>query len=172
MTRTAIALSSGLVLAVYPTARGFAWVIFESPQKPVAWSLVHARTGRGDHLVRRFARILDRYAPGTVVLEDFEKTSRRSARIRHLCQEMAHEAMIRGMETPVFDNDAVRMVFAKYGAMTRAAITRVIADMIEDFRHRMPRPQQTGNSEDVRQSLFDATALVLTYFVYCGDIDC
>ncbi len=48
MTRTTIALSSGLVLAAYPTARGFAWVLFENPQKPVPWSLVHARAGRGD----------------------------------------------------------------------------------------------------------------------------
>jgi hypothetical protein len=172
MTRTAIAQSSALVLAAYPTARGFAWVLFESPQQPVAWSLVHARAGRGDHLVRRFSRILDRYAPGTVVLEDYEdKNSRRSPRIRKLCEEMAHQAMIRDMETPVFDQEAVQMVFAKHGALTRASIAKVIADQIGDFRHRMPRPHQTGNSEDVRQSLFDAAALALTYFAYRGDIE-
>ena len=162
----------GLVLAVHPTTRGFGWVLFENPNTPVAWSIVHARAGRDHHLITRFERLLDRYEPAVLVLEAFENgASRRNARIQQLYRTMMHEATARAIDTPIFDRETVGMAFAKSGATTRGEIARVIAEHIEAFSHRLPPKRKLGNSDDARQSLFDAAALALTYFAYRGDLD-
>ncbi len=162
----------GLVLAVHPTARGFAWVLFEKPRVPVAWAMVHAAAGRNEHLVARFERLLEKYEPAVLVLEAFEGPgTQRSGRIQELCRRIVREAECRAIETPIFDRDAVQAVFAKAGVRTRAEIARVVAEHIGAFSHRLPPERKLGNSEDARQSLFDAAALALTYFAYRGDFE-
>jgi hypothetical protein len=174
MTPTATAPShyTGLVLAAHPTSRGFGWVLFENPQTPVAWSIVHARPGRDQHLASRFERLLDRYEPAVFVLEAFESsTSRRHPRIQQLCRTMLHEASVRAVDTKIFDREVIAAVFAETGATTRDAIARIIAARIEAFSYRLPPKRKLGDSEDARQSLFNAAALALTYFAYIGDLD-
>jgi KaiC/GvpD/RAD55 family RecA-like ATPase len=162
----------GLVLAVYPTTRGFAWVLFESATLPVAWSIVHASPGRNEHLVSRLKRLLDRYEPSRLVLESFEGPgTQRSVRIQQLCRSIVREADARGLVTTIFDRDEVEMAFSRFGARSRSEIARVIAQHIEAFNHRLPRKRKLGDSEDVRQSLFDAAALALTYFAYRGELE-
>ena len=161
-------LYSDLILAVYPTSRGFSWILFEGPHKPVAWHNVHARPGRERHLLLRFRRILDRYEPSVLVLQSFDEAgSRRGPRIRRFCEAMMREASARGMDTPVFSREAIRMAFAEYGAASRSAIARVIASRIDDISHRLPE-WKFGYSEDGRHSLFNAAALAFTYFVSRG----
>ena len=163
---------TGLVLAVHPTTRGFGWVLFENPNTPVAWSIVHARAGRDQHLLARFERILDRYEPAVLVLEAFENgTSRRNPRIQKLCHAMVFEANVRAVDTPIFDREAIQSAFAKSGAITRSEIAYAIAEHLDAFGYRLPPKRKTGHSEDARQSLFDAAALGLTYFMYRGDLD-
>jgi hypothetical protein len=162
----------GFVFAVHPTARGFAWVLFENPKKPVAWAIVHARAGRNRHLASRFEALIDKYEPAVVVLEAFEgKGAARSERIQELCRMMVHEAEARAIDIPIFDREDVRTALAKYGVGTRDETARVLAEALHDFSHRKPRKRKLGDSEDVRQSLFDAAALALTYFAYRGELD-
>lgn len=154
-----------LVLAIRPSSRGFGWVLFESPTKPVAWSAVHARAGREQHLLARFRRLLDQYGPSVLVLPDCnENEGHHTKRIQTLCAALQREATARGMATPVFTREAVRMAFAQFGAETRSDIARTIAARIDDFSHRLPA-WKIGYSEDGRHSLFDAAALAITYFV-------
>jgi len=162
----------GFVFAAHPTTRGFAWVLFESPRKPVAWAIVHARAGRNQYLASRFEALIDKYEPTVVVLEAFEdRDSRRKERIRALCRMMVREVEERAIDLSIFDRDAIRMAFDRFGANTRSEIARVIADHFDGLSHRIPRERKLGDSEDVRQSLFNAAALALTYFVSRGEID-
>jgi Holliday junction resolvasome RuvABC endonuclease subunit len=173
MTETKLpARLTGLVFAVQPTTRGFAWVLFESATLPVAWSMVHASTGRNTHLVSRLARLLDRYEPAAFVIEAFEgRGTQRSPRIQQLCQSMVHEAESRGITKTIFEYDEVEMAFSRFGATSRSDVARVIAEHIEAFAHRLPRMRKLGHSEDARRSLFDAAALALTYFAYRGELE-
>jgi len=162
----------GFVFAAHPTTRGFAWVLFQSPRQPVAWAIVHARAGRNKHLVARFEGLIDKYEPAVVVLEAFEgRETKRIERIQALCRTMVREAEERAIDVSIFDRDAIRMAFAKFGASSRSEIARVIADHLDGFSHRMPRERKIGDSEDVRHSLFNAAALALTYFVSRGELE-
>lgn len=163
---------TGLVLAIHPNSRGFGWVLFENAHTPVAWSLVHGGTKRKNRLFERFKYLLDRYEPRAFVLQEFENcVNGRSDKTAHLCHAMRDEAEGRGIETPIFDREAIQLAFSKFGASSRSEITQVIATHIDAFNHRLPRRRKLGDSEDTRQSLFDAAALAITYFTYRGDVD-
>ncbi|MBV9990047.1 MAG: hypothetical protein JOZ72_02035 [Alphaproteobacteria bacterium] len=162
--------SEGLVLAIHPTSRGFGWALFENPMLPVDWGLATVKAERSVRSLARFVRLLDRYEPEVVVFEEFEeRPARRYERIRELCEDMIQLANARGMRTPVYSRETVRSCFAHTGSKTRHGIALSIADQIEIFRHRLPRERKRwGESEDVRQSLFDAVALALTHFAISG----
>jgi len=116
--------------------------------------------------------LIDKYEPAVVVLEAFEgRETKRIERIQALCRTMVREAEERAIDVSIFDRDAIRMAFAKFGASSRSEIARVIADHLDGFSHRMPRERKIGDSEDVRHSLFNAAALALTYFVSRGELE-
>jgi hypothetical protein len=155
----------GLVLAVHPTSRGFGWVLFENPIAPVDWGLASIKAKRSVRSLARFEQLLSRYEPKVVVFEQFdEHPARRTNRIQELCRQMIALAGGRGIYTPIYSREIIRECFEKSGATTRHDIAVSIAEQIEVFRHRLPRERRRWDSEDVRQSLFDAVALALTYF--------
>jgi len=162
-------LQLGLVLAIHPTAKGFGWVLFESPMAPVDWGIASAKKNRNARLVARFERLLKRYEPAVLVLEEFEGRVGRTDRVQMLCRQFIHLAACRGMETPVYRRNAIRTVFATLGATTRFEIAQVIATLLDAFSHRLPRKRRPWESADPRQSLFDAAALALTYFAISGE---
>ena len=163
------AIQLGLVLAVHPTARGFGWALFESPMAPVDWGIASAKTGRNARLAARFERLLERYEPAVLVLEEFEGRAGRADRIQMLCRQFIHLAACKGMETPVYQRAVIRTVFASVGASTRFEIAQVIATTLDAFSHRLPRKRRPWESADPRQSLFDAAALAMTYFGLLSD---
>ena len=159
----------GLVLAIHPTSRGFGWVLFESPLVPVDWGLASVKAKRSIRALARFERLLDRYQPKVVVFEEFdEHPARRANRIQELCRRMVALASGRGLYTPIYSREAIRECFESSGARTRHDIALSIAEQIEVFRRRLPRERKRWDGEDVRQSLFDAVALALTYFAVDG----
>ena len=158
----------GLVLAVHPTARGFGWILFERPLSPVDWGIASAKKGRNSRLSARFERLLGRHEPAVLVLEEFD---RRAERIQMLCRQFVHLAAVRGMDTPIYRKNVIRTVFASIGATTRFEIAHVIAQHLDAFNHRMPKKRRPWESEDPRQSLFDAAALAITYFAVTGSPD-
>jgi hypothetical protein len=158
----------GLVLAVHPTARGFGWVLFESPLSVVDWGMASAKQGRNARLAARFERLIGRYDPAILVLEAFEGHDGRADRIQRLCRLMLHLAASKGIEPIIYQRAVIRTVFANLGAKTRFEIAQVIAQHIDALSHRLPKKRKPWESEQPRQSLFDAAALAITYFAVRG----
>lgn len=154
----------GLVLAIHPTSRGFGWVLFESPLSAVDWGIASARRSRGIHLAARFERLLKRYEPAVLVLEEFEERQSNADWIRLLCRRMIHRAAGVDMDTLVFRRTIIRAVFANLGARTRYEIAQTIAQHVDAFSHRLPRKRKPWEGDDPRQSIFDAASLAITYF--------
>jgi hypothetical protein len=127
--------------------------------------MASVKAKRSERSLARFERLLDRYEPRVVVFEQFnDRPARRANRIRELCRRMIALAGSRGIYTPIYSREDIRACFESSGARTRRDIALSIAEQIEVFRGRLPRERRRWDSEDVRQSLFDAVALVLTYF--------
>ncbi|MGN6150345.1 MAG: hypothetical protein ACTHPD_17565 [Rhizomicrobium sp.] len=159
----------GLVLAVHPNPRGFGWVLFESPLSAVDWGIASNKKGKNARLSAKFERLLNRYEPAVLVLEEFEGRHGRSDRVKMLCRQFVHLAAGKGMETPIYRRSTIRTVFASVGATTRYEIAQIVLQHIDALSHRKPRHRKPWESGDPRQSLFDAAALAMTYFAVSGD---
>lgn len=155
---------AGLIMGFHPTARGFGWVVFEGPFRPIDWGLVSARGDKNALCLKRLDRLLERFAPEVLVLEAYDRdTTRRARRIALLCDAARARADERGVETVVYSRAAVRAAFAEVKAITRRQIAEAVARHLEMFRHRLPPPRKPWDSEDARDALFAAAAVVLTH---------
>ncbi len=154
-----------LVLGVYPTSRGFGWVVLEGPFAVVESGLHHALKAKNAGCVRALERIVARLKPSTLVLEAFDgHSSIRSARIRRLCLEFVNLAADRGLGLAVHSRDEVRATFAGVEARTRDEIAAAVARTLPALAYRLPKKRAPWESEDRRLSIFSAAAVVLTYY--------
>lgn len=160
-----------LVLALHPTSKGFGWVVFESPLVPIDWGIATAKVRRGTKVLRRLERIANRYEPDVMVLEEFDGgDSRRGPRIQKIARSIVSLGERRGLYVPIYGRDAVRECFAPFGATSRHEIAEVIASHIKALAMRLPKKRKPWESENPRQSIFDAAALALTYYTSRGEL--
>jgi Holliday junction resolvasome RuvABC endonuclease subunit len=157
-----------LVLGLYPTARGFAFALFEGPLSPLDWGNVDIKKRQDKNAVclERVDRLVERYHPDVVVLERCGvRGSRRSQRIHRLYRAIAAFAHTQGIEVEHFARSDIRARFAPLGAVTKHEIARAIAKNIPAFEHRLPPLRKPWMSEDLRMGLFDATSLVFAHYL-------
>ena len=165
-------LHQNLVLSIYPTSRGYAFVLFEGPLSPYDWGVKEIRKKqKNERTLESIQELIERHRPEYLVIEDHtEKGSRRSSRIRRLYRMLIHLAESEQVEVFRYSQNAVRTCFESVGARTKYEIAKAIALQIPAFTHRLPRLRKIWMSEDPRQSLFDAAALGMVFYKSKGHI--
>ena len=154
-----------LMLGLYPNTRGFAYALFEGAFAPVDWGVVEIR-GKDSHkrCLRRIAVLLNYHEPDILVLQDTSDTgTRRARRIRNLNEAIAVLAETQGVATAAYSREQVRMCFGSALA-TKQAIAEAIARRVPMLERLLPAPRKLWTSEHPRMGLFDAAALVMTFF--------
>jgi hypothetical protein len=154
------------VLAIYPSTRGLAFVLFESALSPVDWGLktVHG-SRKNDECLRFVDALLSRYEPGIVVLQDTGPSGTiRGRRITLLNASLAELIESAGVETIFFSRVEVMRAFASVGVINKRQLAEAVAKHIPAFQRYLPRVRKPWMSEDSRMHLFDAAALALTFF--------
>jgi hypothetical protein len=157
-----------LVMAFYPNALGFAYVIFEgSPYSPVDWGVCEVlwREDRGAFCVRRVSALIDRYRLDTVVLRC---AGDGGAAYAVLVEAVEALAASKGVGTVKVTRTDIRQAFAHLRSPTRYAIAETIAQRIPIFAPLFPPVRKIWNGENRRMGLFDAAALAMTYFGEAG----
>jgi hypothetical protein len=157
------------VLAVYPTAYGYAFAYFDKPVRLVDWALRRLyvpRDQRNADSMAEIAALLDRYQPDVVVLEDWTfPGTRRSVRIRRLYRSIAHAANTRAIDLGRYARSQVQEMYASVGACSRYEIAQATAREFPALAHRLPRrPRKRYESEASVLGLFQAAALALTCY--------
>jgi hypothetical protein len=153
-----------LILGFYPHARGFAYIVFESPVSPVDWGMsdvsVKEKAGR---CLRRLSLLLDQYQPDALLIR--KVSDRRAMRgIAKLLAAIEKEAGSRGILTVPISRKQIREAFAYLRSPTRYAIVEAIAKQIPMLAPYAPPTRKIWNGEDRRMALFDATALALAFY--------
>lgn len=154
------------MLAIYPSFYGFAFILFEGPQSPFDWG-TKAIVGRKKNadIVKAVAKLLERYQPECLVMEDFtDKKLGRVRRIKRLYRALSDMANSLQIDVRLYRRREIKRCFATVGATTKLEIAQAVARYIPAFRHRLPPVRQPWMSEDRRQSLFDAAALGITHY--------
>jgi hypothetical protein len=154
-----------LVLSLYLFQRGLAFVLFEGPESPFDWGVKEIKgKKKSTRTLTEIKRLIDRYRPEVLIIEDTGKNAPRTSRIRKLYRMLLHLAEAEYVDMHLCAKTEVQACFAEVGARTKYEIARAIATRIPAFSHRMPPLRRLWMDADPRQSLFDAAALGLTYF--------
>jgi hypothetical protein len=155
--------SAELVLALFPSTRGFGYAVFEGPQSLVDWGVKSACCHQKNLTsLQKIRELVAFYRPDVVVLEDYDGSgSRRAKRIRTLINLVAAHAAEEGMSTAFFSRASVRTCF---GLGTKREIAEAIARDLPELEPRLPPVRKIWMSEDRRMSIFDAVSLAMTFF--------
>ncbi len=155
----------GLVLAIYPNSRGFAFAAFESALSPFDWGVKEVR-GKAKNKQCKIAisALIERLDPVVVVLQDMSPNgTRRARRLRELNLGIAEIAAAQAIPIFNYSRTYVRQAFGGLSA-TKESIAKSIAAHIPAFERYLPPTRKAWMSEDARMGLFDATALVIAFF--------
>lgn len=154
-----------LVMAIFPSARGIAHVLFEGPYSPVDWGISDPRR---EHRKRRaighISRLLDHYTPDVLVLRGRVGFPLGRARLHKLLEAMEALAATKSVPIAQFSRSQIREAFQFLGSPTRYAIVETIAKNIPMFEPHVPPVRKIWKTEDRRMGLFDAIALALTFY--------
>ena len=155
-----------LVLAIYPNKSGFAFVLFEGSLSPVDWGVTAVRgRDRNDRCLQIIANMFARHEPDVLVLQDTSSTgTRRSRRVTNLNAAIFKLAELNHIPVRTYSRALVRLAFSYLGSASKHAIAETIAKHIPVFERYVPPPRMPWMTEDARMGLFDAAALVLTFF--------
>jgi hypothetical protein len=158
-----------LVLAVFPSTRGFGYAVFEGPDSLVDWGVKAVRSGQKNlECLRKVRELLAFYRPDALVLEDYQgRGSRRAKRIRMLINLMAAHATEERIPAASYSRSEVR---ASFGLTTKRRIAEAIVREFPELEPRLPPVRKIWMSEDVRMSIFDAAALAMTFFDTKGQL--
>jgi hypothetical protein len=149
-----------LVLAFYPHARGFSYVVFEGPLSLIDWGMSDIPAKRKtSRCLRRLSVLLDEYRPDAVVIRQLGK-----GRLATLSEALTELVESRRIVIAAVSRDRIREAFAYLGSPTRYAIVRAIAMRIGVLARYVPPVRKIWNGEDRRMGLFDAAAMALTFF--------
>jgi Holliday junction resolvasome RuvABC endonuclease subunit len=157
--------SSGVVLTVHPTSRGFGWVLFEGPMAANLWGIASPKTDRTAWCMRRFEKLLNLYHPAAIVLE-YRNPSKADENDRAwiLCQNMRGFASNRDIDVYVYTRAEVGAALVSKEKATRRTIVEAVADLLPILRDRLPSKRKRWDSEDGRRCLFDAAALGIAHY--------
>jgi len=155
-----------LVLAIYFQTSGFAFVLLEHRFSPVDWG---ARDVDGPDKAKRCLKCIDAllalHTPDVLVLQDMSKRgTRRAPRIEALNRRTLELAKRRGVPVRTFSREQVLDCFEEFGATTKQRIAETIARHIPALDLYVPPPRKPWQSADARMGIFEAAALIWTFF--------
>lgn len=158
-------MTDSRVVALDPTSHGYGFVVFEGPTKLVDWGHTQVRPTRRKACLESMAALFGWYDPAVVVLEDwYSPSSRRSKRVQNLLSDVVGFVIESKADVECYSMLEVARCFAPYGQITKHEIAETIAETYPELASRLPPKRKIWMSEDERTSIFDATALALTYY--------
>ena len=155
-----------LVLAVYPNARGLAFVLFEGPNALVDWGITDLRRSeRHERCVRFVESLLEKHRPDILVFRDMPGGPKAD-----LARQFIEVAKREGIPAVAASRKEVRQAFSGLGRAPRHAIVSEIVRRLPMFASFQPGRRKIWNGEDRRMGLFDAAALAIAFFTGQSDL--
>lgn len=148
------------ILSIYPTSKGFGFVVMERGRKLIDWGTKRVRikkSHKNRECLKRAAKLMEDYRPDVVILPQPD-APRRCQRIRNLIRQVAKKAAAKGIEVVIVTRGEVQELFAPCGATTRQEIAALIAEWYPSLKPMLPRPRRPWESEDQRMGVFGALA--------------
>lgn len=137
-------------LSIEPTVRGFGYTALEvvaesgsAETKLVGWGLAHLRDRSPNGYRKRLLRVVERYLPDELILEDLS-VSRRGQRVRQVVQALAAEAERLGIRVRFVSRKAV---MEKWGAKSKYELACLVVERFPELRPWLPRKRRAWETE-------------------------
>ena len=152
-------------IGVFPTTHGFGYVIFEGPLRLIDWGIKHVPSRQQPDNLEQFDALLTWFEPDLVVLENpVGDGSHKGKRITSLLRAMARHTSSSDISLKCYSRAEILRAFTHIDATNKHDIAVEIARLYEELTPLLPKKRKLWTPEDRRMGIFDATALVLTYF--------
>jgi hypothetical protein len=149
------------LFALHCSARGFGFIVFEG-EAPYDWGTVTARGDKNAMVLRKLARLLERFSPEALVLEEPSDGARadRIVELHAAIETLCRSRNIDVYRYPLLD---IQRRFSRVGARTRQEIAEAVARELDVLSPRLPNPRKPWQSEPRRMAIFSAAAVALTH---------
>lgn len=153
------------IFSVDPMTKGFGYAVLELPFRLVEWGITYITGDKHAAAVLHFEKLLTRFRPDAVVLEDASAPgSRRHYRVRELIAALVKLARERGIAVYTVARTAVLTCFAPVeGRATKHSIAKLLTAAFPELAAQLPPPRKPWESEHERMSVFNALALAMTH---------
>lgn len=148
-----------ITLALDPTKDGFAFAVLQGSETLLDWACSEVGRKKPEQWHSRIEKLIARYDPEIVVLEDVEH-SRRGKWARRFALDVESFVRAQGIDVRKVTRREVQEAFAGSGK-TKYEIAVAIANLFPELEPRLPRRRKPWMSEDKRMSIFDAISFAL-----------
>lgn len=150
------------LMALHCFAGGIGYVVFQG-QAIYDWGTIVARADKNAMSLRKLARLLDRFSPETLVLEEVETVARRAERIIALYKAIGELCLLRNIDLHLYQQADVHRTFGSATARTRQGVAEAVARQLQVLAPRLPSRRKPWQSEPRRMAIFSAAAVAVTH---------
>ena len=156
--------NKNIVLAIFPSSKGFGYAIMESPLKAIAYRMVALKSCKSNSYRARTRMLLDFFKPKVVILED--KLNRKGKKVKEIINIIEEEATKQKLNIFKYSREDIRNVFQTFvgNRVTKYEIANFIAQEIPELQHRLKEERRIWESEDFFMPVFDSFALAMTHY--------
>ncbi len=153
------------IFALDPMHKGFGYAVLELPLRLVDWGIARVKGEKHAGAVAAFEKLLDRFRPDALVLEDAGAPgSRRHPRVRRLIDALVQIARERGIAVFTVARTAVLKCFSTpEERATKQSVAKRLTGRFPELLSKLPPARKLWESENERMSIFDALALAVTH---------
>ena len=154
------------VLSIAPSTTGFGFAFMRKPASFVQWGNKWiAGSNKNKKTLAALMKMIERFGPSVIVLPDASEESSRAKHVQELVQQITSLAVQHGIAVKLIIQKELRDCFFQVKQETKYARAKILAQRFpQELAHLLPPKRQAWVHENPKMDLFDAVALVLTYF--------
>jgi hypothetical protein len=154
------------VVALDIRPRRMGYTVFEGPTRLLDWGVIRIRQKKTD----RVTFLLKTLRPSILVLSKIERDSRRNRpAVREMIRTVRHQARSLSIPSIFVSVARVKRILGPYVKKpTKQQFAALIAECFPELAWQLPPHRKVWQSERWNMTLFDSTALGMTYFHDAG----
>ena len=153
------------VLGLSPCANGIGFAYFDGSQTLLDWGVRYVNKDKNRVGIKKVEDLLATLKPDVLLIENHHGTgSRRRRRVRSLIRMIARWGEASNISVKRYSRGDMRECFKPFGTSTKHEIARQIATWFPELKPHLPTKRRPWLPEHPKMALFDAVALVLTYY--------
>lgn len=150
------------LMALHCSAKGIGFATFEG-EAIHDWGTVVTHGDKNAMALRKLARLIDRFSPEAVVVEEADGGSR-ADRILQLHTAIRTLCTTRAIEFAAFPLPEIRSRLGLFVGATRQDLAEGVVRHLEVLAARLPYPRKPWQSEPRGMAIFCAAAVALAHF--------